>query len=34
MDIARIFEGKKAIVYSFVPIAAPDTWTDGYPLDV
>jgi hypothetical protein len=34
MDIARIFEGKKAIVYSFVPIAAPDTWIDGYPLDV
>jgi len=34
MDIARIYGGKKAIVYSFVPIAAPDTWTDGYPLDV
>jgi len=34
MDIARIFQGNKSIVYSFFPIAAPATWTDGYPLDV
>ena len=34
MDIARIFGGNKSIVYSFFPIEAPATWTDGYPLDV
>jgi len=34
MDIAKIYEGKKSLVYSFVPIAAPATWIDGFPLDV
>jgi len=34
MDIAKIYEGQKAIVYSFFPIEAPATWVDGYPLDV
>jgi hypothetical protein len=34
MDIARIYGGKKAIIYSFFPIEAPATWKDVYPLDV
>ena len=34
MDIARIYEGKKDIVYSFFPIEAPAGFTPGFPLDV
>ena len=34
MDIAKIYEGQKSIVYSFSPIEAPAGFTPGYPLDV
>jgi hypothetical protein len=34
MDVARIFEGQKSIVYSFTPIEAPAGFTPGFPLDV
>jgi hypothetical protein len=34
MDVARIFEGQKSIVYSFTPIEAPAGFVPGFPLDV
>jgi len=34
MDIARIFQGNKSIVYSFIPIEPPAGFIPGYPLDV
>jgi hypothetical protein len=34
MDIAKIYEGQKSIVYSFTPIEAPAGFTPSYPLDV
>ena len=34
MDIAKIYEGQKSIVYSFSPIEAPAGFTPGFPLDV